>query len=105
MMIFLKREVRESSLFFVVSEKIDPLKVLLSSLFFLCLSLNLGGEFFLQVLEKRGMNCIFFTKKCKKKDREERRAEERLLMKRERTERKKRRRESSLTDVCLSLLF
>ena len=34
MMIFLKREFRESNLFVVVSEKIDPLKVLL---FFLCL--------------------------------------------------------------------
>lgn len=88
MMIFLKREFRESNL---VSEKIDPLKVLLSSLFFLCLSSNWGGEFFLQVLEKRGI-CIFFTKNCKKKDRKRREKSRRETF----DEKRRERRESSL---------
>jgi len=62
MMIFLKREVRESSLFFVVSEKIDPLKVLLSSLFFLSSVPQLGWRiFFASFGEERNLH--FFHKK------------------------------------------
>ena len=59
---FEERVSREYTLV-VVSEKIDPLKVLLLLFSFFRLSLNWGGEFFLQVLEKRGMNLHFFHKK------------------------------------------
>ena len=57
----MKREFRESNL---VSEKIDPLKVLLLLFsFFVCPS-NLGGEFFLQVSGRREENeFAFFSQK------------------------------------------
>ena len=46
MMIFLKREFRESNLFVVVSEKIDPLKVLFFSfLSFVCPSIGVANFF------------------------------------------------------------
>ena len=62
MMIFLKREFRESNLFVVVSEKIDPLKVLLSSLFFLSSVPQLGWRiFFASFGEERNLH--FFHKK------------------------------------------
>ena len=67
MMIFLKREFRESNL---VSEKIDPLKVLLFS--FLSLSvLELGWRIFFASFgdgEERNDEFAFFSQKIVKKD-------------------------------------
>ena len=58
------------------------------------------ANFFLQVLEKRGI-CIFFTKNCKK-DTEKREEKKRdFLMKRERTEEEKKREFVRL--ICVSL--
>ena len=66
MMIFLKREFRERNLFVVVSEKIDPLKVLLFS--FLSLSVpQLGWRIFFASFGQERNEFAFFSQKIVRK--------------------------------------
>ena len=102
----MKREFRESNLFVVVvSEKIDPLKVLLLLFsFFVCPSINLGGEFFFASFggQERKNEFAFFSQKSVKKDREKREEQKRdKMMKRERTEEEKK--SEFVRLMCVSL--
>ena len=76
---FEERVSREYNLFVVVSEKIDPLKVLLFS--FLSLSVpQFGWRIFFASFGEREEFAFFSQKNCKERpEREERRAEERLF--------------------------
>lgn len=98
MMIFLKREFRESNL---VSEKIDPLKVLFFS--FLSLSVpQFGWRIFFASFGQERNEFAFFSQKIVKKDSCKREEQKRdFLMKRERTEEEKKREFVRL--MCVSL--
>ena len=99
----MKREFRESNL---VSEKIDPLKVLFFSfLSFVCPRIGVANCF-CKFWTREENEFAFFSQKIvrRKTEREERRAEERLLMmKRERTEEEKKR--EFVTTICVSHIF
>jgi hypothetical protein len=97
----LKREVRESNL---VSEKIDPLKVLLLLFsFFVCPSIGVANFFCTFWGTREENEFAFFSQKSVKKDREKREEQKRdKMMKRERTEEEEKKREF-VRLMCVSL--
>ena len=64
---FEERVSREYNLFVVVSEKIDPLKVLLSSLFFLSSVPQLGWRIFFASFGQERNEFAFFSQKIVRK--------------------------------------